>query len=197
MSEEKLALLAQNGDESAMNELLIKYKSVAAKLARSYFLVGGDMEDIVQEGMIGLYKAIITFRENKHASFKTYATVCIRHQIQSAIKKASSEKNMLLSSALPIWEQTADEDDYDSKLEIIIPSALPEPLTKVIASENVQELKQKLKKTLSPMEIKVLNLYLKGYSYNEISEKGDLPKKSIDNALSRIKNKLSFLKKAE
>lgn len=197
MSEEKLALLAQNGDESAMNELLIKYKSVAAKLARSYFLVGGDMEDIVQEGMIGLYKAIITFRENKHASFKTYATVCIRHQIQSAIKKASSEKNMLLSSALPIWEQTADEDDYDSKLEIIIPSALPEPLTKVIASENVQELKQKLKKTLSPMEIKVLNLYLKGYTYNEISEKGDLPKKSIDNALSRIKNKLSFLKKAE
>ncbi len=197
MSEEKLALLAQNGDESAMNELLIKYKSVAAKLARSYFLVGGDMEDIVQEGMIGLYKAIITFRENKHASFKTYANVCIRHQIQSAIKKASSEKNMLLSSALPIWEQTADEDDYDSKLEIIIPSALPEPLTKVIASENVQELKQKLKKTLSPMEIKVLNLYLKGYTYNEISEKGDLPKKSIDNALSRIKNKLSFLKKAE
>ena len=197
MSEEKLALLAQNGDESAMNELLIKYKSVAAKLARSYFLVGGDMEDIVQEGMIGLYKAIITFRENKHASFKTYATVCIRHQIQSAIKKASSEKNMLLSSALPIWEQTADEDDYDSKLEIIIPSALPEPLTKVIASENVQELKQKLKKTLSPMEIKGLNLYLKGYTYNEISEKGDLPKKSIDNALSRIKNKLSFLKKAE
>ena len=197
MSEEKLALLAQNGDESAMNELLIKYKSVAAKLARSYFLVGGDMEDIVQEGMIGLYKAIITFRENKHASLKTYANVCIRHQIQSAIKKASSEKNMLLSSALPIWEQTADEDDYDSKLEIIIPSALPEPLTKVIASENVQELKQKLKKTLSPMEIKVLNLYLKGYTYNEISEKGDLPKKSIDNALSRIKNKLSFLKKAE
>lgn len=197
MTDEILAIKAKDGDENAMNELLTNYKSIVNRIARSYFLVGGDMEDIVQEGMIGLYKAVVSFNPARNASFKTFATVCIKHQIQTAIKIASSEKNKILSSALPIWEQSESEDDYESRIEIIIPSNLPSPDDKVIASENIKELKTKIKKTLSPLEVKVLNLYLKGYNYSEISNLGEISKKSIDNALTRIKNKLTFLKKAE
>lgn len=196
MTDELLAAKAKNGDENAMNELLTKYKNTVNMLARSYFLVGGDMEDIVQEGMIGLYKAICSFSPTKHASFKTFASICIKHQIQNAIRKASSQKNMLLSSALPICEQEDGEDDVE-KSEIILPSSLPSPDDTVIANESIQELKKKINDTLSNLEIKILSLYLKGYSYNEISNIGGYSKKSIDNALSRIKNKLTFLKKAE
>ncbi len=196
MTDELLALKAKNGEEEAMNELLTKYKSTVNMLARSYFLIGGDMEDIVQEGMIGLYKAIRSFNNEKSVSFKTFASVCIKHQIQNAIRKASSQKNMLLSSALPIYEVEDNEDDMD-KNEIILPSQLPSPDDTIVANENMKELKKKINENLSLMEIKILSLYLKGYSYNEISEIGRYSKKSIDNALSRIKNKLNFLKKAE
>ena len=196
MTDELLALKAKNGEEEAMNELLTKYKSTVNMLARSYFLIGGDMEDIVQEGMIGLYKAIRSFNNEKSVSFKTFASVCIKHQIQNAIRKASSQKNMLLSSALPIYEVEDNEDDMD-KNEIILPSSLPSPDDTIVANENMKELKEKINENLSLMEIKILSLYLKGYSYNEISEIGRYSKKSIDNALSRIKNKLNFLKKAE
>ena len=195
--QEELVLKAKNGDENAINELLSQYKNIVNKIARSYFLIGGDMEDIVQEGMIGLYKAIRNFSPQRNASFKTFATICIKHQIQTAIKVASSEKNQVLSNALPIWEKGDLDEDGESHIEIIVPSDIPLPDDKVIARENVKELKNKIKKTLSPMEVKVLSLYLKGYNYNEISSLGEMSKKSIDNALTRIKSKLSFLKKAE
>lgn len=195
--QEELVLKAKNGDENAINELLSQYKNIVNKIARSYFLIGGDMEDIVQEGMIGLYKAIRNFSPQRNASFKTFATICIKHQIQTAIKVASSEKNQVLSNALPIWDKGDLDEDGESHIEIIVPSDIPLPDDKVIARENVKELKNKIKKTLSPMEVKVLSLYLKGYNYNEISSLGEMSKKSIDNALTRIKSKLSFLKKAE
>lgn len=197
MTEEELVMKAKAGDENAINELLSQYKNTVNKIARSYFLVGGDMEDIVQEGMIGLYKAVRNYSPSRSASFKTFANVCIKHQIQTAIKIASSEKNQILSNALPIWDKGDLDDDGENHIEIIVPSSLPSPDDKVIASENIQELKDKIKNTLSPMEVKVLSLYLKGYNYNEISALGDMSKKSIDNALTRIKSKLSFLKKAE
>lgn len=192
MTDEEISLKAQQGDDSAVNELLSKYKSLVNKIARSYFLTGGDMEDIVQEGMIGLYKAVKHFNTLKNASFKTYASTCIKHQIQTAIRNASSEKNKILSTALPIFDQTVNEDDEE--IEVLFPSSIPSPDDKLIAKEHIEEIKEKIYKTLSPLEIKVLSLYLKGYSYNEIAEMGNISKKSIDNALSRIKNKLSFLK---
>lgn len=195
MEDEALVLLARNGDDEAMNTLLERYKNIVNKIARSYFLIGGDMEDLMQEGMIGLYKAIRGYASDKNASFKTFSIVCIKHQIQSAIKKASSEKNKILSTAMPIWEQGDADDDYENKIEIILPSTMPSPADKVIASENMQELKAKIKKSLSSMEVKILALYLKGYNYSEISKLGGYSKKSIDNALTRIKNKLTFLKK--
>ena len=193
MNDEKLIELAQNGDGNAVNTLLIKYKSLASKIARSYFLTGGDIEDIIQEGMIGLYKAIMHFSKNKNASFTTFASICIKNQIQSAIKIASSDKNKALSSAMPITEQV-DDDDEDGKIEIIIPSLSPSPDDEVIAKERLKEIATIIKSTLSDMEYKVLCLYLKGFNYDEISKASGLNKKSIDNALTRIKNKLSFLK---
>lgn len=192
MTEENLISLAQQGNGEAVNELLSKYKSIVNKISRSYFLIGGDMEDIVQEGMIGLYKAIVNFNSEKHASFKTFARTCIKHQIQSAVKTATSSKNMVLSSALSIAEQVNFEDDEE--IEILLPSSLPLPDDKVLEHERMSELQKSIRKALSPLENKILSLYLKGYSYKEIAEIGGLTKKSIDNGLSRIKNKLAFLK---
>lgn len=193
MTDEELSLKAQEGDESSIDILLSKYKSLVNKIARSYFLTGGDIEDIAQEGMIGLYKAIIHFNQQKNASFKTFASTCIKHQIQSAIRIASSEKNKVLSSAIPLIDQTDNDEDEELK-ELPIPSDLPSPDDKLIEKEKLQEIKQKIYQKLTPLELKVLSLYLKGYSYNEISQIENINKKSIDNALSRIKTKLSFLK---
>jgi len=150
------------------------------------------MEDIVQEGMIGLYKSITHFDNQKNASFKTFATTCIKHQIQSAVRIASSEKNKLLSQALPIAEDHNEEDDEE--IELLIPSSLPSPDDEVLKNEKRFEIYSIINQNLSDMEKKILALYLKGYSYNEISEIANLSKKSIDNGLSRIKNKLSNLK---
>ena len=192
MTDEELVLKAQKNDEASVNLLLTRYKHLVNKIARSYFLADGDSEDILQEGMIGLYKAIINFDPKKNVSFKTFASTCIRHQLQSAIKVSSSEKNKILSSAISISDSPLDEEDGD--LEIFIPSSLPSPDDKVLEKERFKEIKDKIIDTLSALELKVLSLYLKGYSYQEISSLGGLSKKSIDNALTRIKNKLAFLK---
>lgn len=192
LTDEELSPLAQNGDENAVNTLLKKYKSLVNQIARSYFLTGGDMEDIVQEGMIGLYKAVMNYKAGKSASFKTFASTCIKHQVQSAVRVASSEKNRILSTALPIIDQLNSEDE-DEK-EIIFPSDLPSPDETLIEKERLNEIVKKIKDVLSEMELKVLVLYLKGYSYNEIANIENISKKSIDNALSRIKNKLAFLR---
>ena len=193
MSDEELALKAKNGDANAMNKLLGKYKTMVGRLCRSYFLLGGDIEDLNQEGMIGLYKAIQGYNQNKNVKFKTFANVCIKHQLLSAIKIASSQKNMVLSSAIPIAEEADDEDE--GVFEIILPSSLPQPDDSVIEEESKLELQAKMLSALSPLEIKVLSLYLKGFSYKEIAQKAQISTKSIDNALSRIKKKLTFIKK--
>ena len=195
MTDEELSLKAQNGDENALNELLQRYKSLVNKISRSYFLLGGEIEDIVQEGLIGLYKAGINFSPAKNASFKTFSATCIKHQIQTAVKMASSERNKVLSSALPIVEKVSQEEDDEELSEIILPSALPSPADHVLEKEHFGEIKKSILNTLSPLEFKIFALYLKGYSYNEISNFAGISKKSIDNGLSRIKNKLAFLKK--
>ena len=194
MTDEELVLFAQQGNSESLNTLLTKYKSLVNKIARSYFFIGGDIEDITQEGMIGLYKAIINYKDDKKASFKTFASTCIKNQIQNAIRVASSEKNKILSDALPITEENKDEED---EAEIILPSSLPLPDFTVLEKENMKEILSQIKLTLSALEYKVLILYLKGYSYNEISDSMNISKKSIDNALTRIKSKLAFLKNKE
>ena len=184
---------AQQGDENAVNELLKKYKNLVNKLSRSYFLIGGDIEDIVQEGMIGLYHAILHFSPDKKVTFKNFAGICIKHQIQNAIKVASSEKNKVLSSALSITDEVLSEEEED-KIELELPSDLPSPYDTILEKEKIVEMKSLVQKVLSPLERKILSLYLGGYNYSEIAAMANISKKSVDNGLSRIKNKLAFLK---
>lgn len=184
---------AQNGDEFSVEKLLYEYKPLVNKIARSYFLTGGDIEDLVQEGMIGLFKAIKNYQNDKNTSFKTYATTCIKNQIQTAVRIASSEKNMILSTALPIDQQDFF-DEEDDEIEIVIPSPLPKPDEKIENQEIFKNTAKKIISTLSKLELKILIFYLKGYNYSEIASQNQISKKSVDNALSRIKNKLLFLK---
>ncbi len=193
MTDEELSIKAQNGDEDAVNHLLTNYKSLVNKIARSYFLTGGDMEDLVQEGMIGLFKAIKNFQDDKNTSFKTFATTCIKNQIQTAVRVASSEKNMVLSTALPIEQQDPFDED-DDEIEIVFPSPLPKPDEKIENQEMFKNTAKKIISVLSKLELKILISYLKGYNYSEIASQNQISKKSVDNALSRIKNKLLFLK---
>ena len=189
MTDEELASLAKAGDSKAELELFNKYRNVINKFSRGYFLIGGDVEDLIQEGMIGLYKAIKNYSPDKDASFATFASLCIRRQIQSAIRNASTQKNKLLSSAVPITDE--DDDDYG----VFSITSGDRPDEALINRQTNQEIFTGLKKLLSSLEFDVLKHYLAGLSYEQISQKTNLSKKSIDNALSRIKNKLSSIKK--
>lgn len=191
--EKELIEKAQHGEAQAMEKLLSLYKPLVNKIARSYFLTGGDIEDLVQEGMIGLYKAIKNYNTEKNASFKTFANTCIKNQIQSAVRVASSEKNMVLSTALPI-ESSQPLDEEDDEIEIVLPSPEPLPDENVENKENFKTITKQIVSSLSNLELKILISYLKGFNYSEIASANNISKKSVDNALSRIKNKLSFLK---
>ena len=175
---EELIEKAQNGDENAIEKLLSSYKPLVNKIARSYFLTGGDIEDLVQEGMIGLYKAIKTFKKGKTASFMTYAGTCIKNQIQSAVRVASSEKNMVLSTALPI-ERNDSFDDEEEEIEIVLPSPLPKPDEKIENKENFENITKQIVKSLSQLELKILISYLKGYNYSEIAQQNNISKKVL------------------
>ena len=192
MTDENLALKAQEHDYESEIELFTRYKNNINRISRSFFLVGGDTEDLIQEGMIGLYKAIKHYSIDKQASFSTFANLCIKRQIQSAVKMATAHKNKILSTAIPIAEEDTSEDD--EHLGLVIPSSAPTPDDSLISQETINEIKLQIKEKLSVLELKILSQYLAGKSYNEISEKLGLNKKSVDNALSRIKSKLSFLK---
>lgn len=188
LNDEELALQAKLGDEKAENILLEQYKSLVVKIARSYFILGGEMEDIVQEGMIGLYKAIKGYDNKKNASFKTFATMCIKHQIQSAIKTANAKKNAPLSNSVSLQSFSENSDDEDFLPVNLIFQISPDE--KIINREEYKTLLENIKKMLSNKEMQVLKLYLKGYTYKEISNILKISEKSIDNSLSRIKSKL-------
>ncbi len=191
LSDEELVYKAKLGDENAENELLELYKGLVVKLARSYFILGGEMEDIVQEGMIGLYKAIKGYDKKKNASFKTFATMCIKHQIQSAIKVANAKKNSPLSNSVSLQSFSENSDDDDFLPANLIFQVSPDE--KIINKERYKNLLEEIRKMLSEKEMKVLRLYLKGYTYKEIGKILKMPYKSIDNSLSRIKTKLRSL----
>ena len=194
MTDESLAFKAQENDYESEIELFSRYKNIINKISRSFFLVGGDTEDLIQEGMIGLYKAIKYYSNDKNASFSTFASLCIKRQIQNAIKHAGSKKNMTLSSALPLAEVLNIDEDGDTGIGLVLPSRELTPDAEMISQENMKEIKKQIQKNLSALELKILSQYLAGKNYSEIAEKLEINKKSVDNALSRIKSKLSFLK---
>ncbi len=189
ITDEELLIKIKEGNEQAENTLLTRYKDLVVKISRGYFIVGGDLEDLIQEGMIGLYKAVKNYNPSKDASFKTFAIICIKHQIQTAIKSAQANKNKPLSSAVSLQSFTnSNNESLDFlPMELVFETT---PAEKIIDKENYLHLKQDIKASLSEMEFKVLQLYLKGYSYKEISHTLNLSSKSIDNCLSRIKTKL-------
>lgn len=188
LTDEELISQVKSGKSNAESVLLERYKDLVVKIARSYFIVGGEMEDIVQEGMIGLYKAIKRYDDKKNASFKTFAITCIKHQIQSAIKRANTKKNAPLSNSVSLQSFSDNSDEEDFLPVSLIFQVSPDE--KVIDKEEYSRLVEQLKKSLSEKELKVLALYLKGYSYKEISKILNITNKSIDNSLSRIKAKL-------
>ena len=167
---------------------------MVSSVARSYFLLGSELDDLIQEGMIGLYKACQSYSE-KNASFKTFAYICIKRQIQSAVKHANRQKNKILNNYVSLDAQGGYKTgDGEEEALLILPSSNLSPDDEMIEKENLEEILNKIKSALSPLELKVLTLYLKGNSYQTISKMVGKNYKSVDNSLHRIKNKLEFLK---
>lgn len=198
MLDEEVVELARNSDELALEYLINKYKNFVRAKARSYFLIGADREDIIQEGMIGLYKAIRDFKPDKLASFRAFAELCITRQIITAIKTATRQKHMPLNSYVSLNKPIYDEESDRTLLDILSGVRVSDPEELVINRENFVDIESKMGEFLSDLEWKVLMFYLEGKSYQEIAEGLDRHVKSIDNALQRVKRKLErYLEKRE
>lgn len=197
-NEQELIVSAQSGDGEAMAELLERYKSMVRALSRPLFLIDGDQDDLIQEGMIGLYKAIQTYKAERNTTFETFANLCIRSQLHTAIKASNRKKNIPLNSYVPIdRNQDAVDSESDRVLAVDASFAIRQksPEDIVIGQENAQNTQRRLFSRLSKMETQVLDLFLKGQTYQEIAQELDKSPKAIDNALQRIKSKLSKLQR--
>lgn len=189
-SEEEVVEIARLGDSRAQEFLIKKYKNFVRAKARSYFLIGADKEDIIQEGMIGLFKAIRDYRPDRISSFKAFAELCITRQIITAIKTATRQKHIPLNSYVSLNKPIYDEDSERTLLDVLAGKKTTDPEQLVISKEEVTNIETKIGEILSDFEWKVLSYYLQGKSYQEISEDLDRHVKSIDNALQRVKRKL-------
>ncbi|WP_442778094.1 RNA polymerase sporulation sigma factor SigH [Bacillus sp. m3-13] len=190
MEDEQMVELVHLGDSEALDYLINKYKNFVRAKARSYFLIGADREDIVQEGMIGLYKAIRDFKEDKLTSFKAFAELCITRQIITAIKTATRQKHIPLNSYVSLDKPIYDEESDRTLMDVISGAKVMDPEELIINQEEFDDIEVKMGELLSDLERKVLALYLDGRSYQEISEDLNRHVKSIDNALQRVKRKL-------
>ncbi|MNH87890.1 RNA polymerase sigma-H factor [compost metagenome] len=190
ISDEEIVEIFRGGDSGALEHLINKYRNFVRAKARSYFLIGADREDIVQEGMIGLYKAIRDFKGDKLSSFKAFAELCITRQIITAIKTATRQKHIPLNSYVSLDKPIYDEDSDRTLMDVICGTQVLDPEELIINQEEFIGLEDKMAEILSDLERKVLMLYLDGRSYQEIAEDLKRHVKSIDNALQRVKRKL-------
>ena len=190
LTDEELVSFAQNGNEQTMEILIKRCKNIVLGLSRSYFLSGGDTEDIIQEGMIGLYKAIRDFKNDKQSSFRAFAELCVTRQIITAIKTATRQKHIPLNSYVSLNKPIYEEDSDRTLLDIISGVKVANPEDMVISREEFDDIENRMNDILSDLEWKVLMSYLDGKSYQEIAEDLDRHIKSIDNALQRVKRKL-------
>jgi len=190
----ELALIAaaRNGDERAMDELIRRYHGFVRLKASSYFLAGGDSSDLIQEGLVGLFKAVRDFRSDKETSFRSFAELCITRQIITAIKTATRFKHAPLNTYVSFSHTPAGQDlDADCTLGDALPGpAVDDPATCVISSDELQSLLECLGSTLSPLESQVLTFYLEGRSYEAIGDLIGCDPKTVDNALQRVKRKV-------
>lgn len=189
--DEDLVELARTGEDRAIDVLLNRYRSFARVKARTYFLAGGDREDIVQEGMIGLYKAIRDYRSDRSSAFRGFADLCITRQMITAIKSATRQKHAPLNSYVSLNRSLADDEVESAPFEeTIVGSEISDPAELVVSAEALERIRSSMGEVLSSLEIDVLRLYMDGKTYLEIADILGRHVKSIDNALQRIKKKL-------
>jgi RNA polymerase sporulation-specific sigma factor len=190
-SDEQLVAMAREGDDEALGALLDRYRGFARSKARSYFLVGADREDVVQEGMIGLYKAIRDYNPDRQSTFRGFAELCVSRQIITAIKTATRQKHGPLNNYVSFHRPVLADDEGERCLADVLPSIqISDPAELVVSAERIRALQEHFDEALSDLEAEVLALYVDGKSYQEIAEMLQRHVKSIDNALQRIKRKL-------
>ncbi len=190
MMDEDVVEMALNGDSYALEHLLNKYKNFVKAKARSYFLIGADREDIIQEGMIGLYKAVRDFRPGKLSSFRAFAELCITRQIITAIKTATRQKHIPLNSYVSLNRPIYDEESDRTLMDVISGAKVTDPEELIIRQEEFSNIEEVIEELLSDLELEVLTSYLEGKTYQEIAAELDRHVKSIDNALQRVKRKV-------
>ncbi len=190
MVDEDLVEVARGGSHKALDYLMLKYKNFVRAKARSYFLVGADREDIIQEGMIGLYKAVRDFKPDKLSSFKVFAELCIQRQIITAIKTATRQKHIPLNSYVSLNKPIYDKDSDRTLMDVLAGSRISDPEQLIISREEFYQIERRMGEMLSDLEWQVLMAYLDGQSYQEIAKEIGRHVKSVDNALQRVKRKL-------
>ncbi len=188
--EELIAEIKNNDNASALEYLIHRYRSFVRAKARSYFLIGADREDIIQEGMIGFYKAVRDFKSDKLSSFHAFAELCVTRQIITAIKTATRQKHIPLNSYISLNKPIYDEDSDRTLMDVISSVKVADPEELVISREEFLAIERKMEEILSELEWQVLMAYLDGKSYQEIAISLNRHVKSIDNALQRVKRKL-------
>lgn len=192
IEDEELINQVKNGDKNALEYLISKYKEMVESKVNKYFIIGAEKEDIVQEGLIGLYKAIKDYKVDKQNSFKSFANLCIERQLITAIKSSNRQKHMPLNSYLslnmPVYNNE-DENNETELLEIFNSNVVEDPLDTITKREYYSDVESVIDTSLSSFEKKVLNRYVQGESYVQIAEKLDAPVKSVDNAIQRIRKK--------
>ena len=188
--ENKIVLKAKNGDKISQEYIIKKYINFVKIKSNPYYLVGADKDDIIQEGLIGLYKAIRDFDESKTNSFRCFAEICITRQIITAIKTATRKKHTPLNSYVSLNKPVYDEESERTLIDIIATNISSDPEELIISKEELKRIQNKMDKVLSDLELKVLEMYLNGRSYQYIANRLDRDVKSIDNALQRVKRKL-------
>jgi len=191
-TDEELVARYHAGHEAAVEALLNRYRNFARLKARSYFLAGADKDDIVQEGMIGLYKAIRDYSPDRQASFRAFAELCITRQIITAVKTATRQKHAPLNTYVSLSKPIAGEDDPDWSLHDVLEAQIPDPAELVISHDELRSMKLAFAEILSDFETEVLHMYVEGKSYQEIAGYLNRQVKSIDNAIQRIKRKVEL-----
>ncbi len=189
MSDEELISLIKGGNEQALNFLLNRYQELVHMKVGKYFIVGAEKEDIIQEGMIGLFKAIKSFDAQKQNSFKTFANLCVERQLITAIKTSNRQKHIPLNSYLSLNATAYDDDDDTQMLDTFNSNTIEDPLDMITKKEYYNNVEIAIDKALSGFEKQVLKKYMQGDSYVKIAEDLDTPVKSIDNAIQRIRKK--------
>jgi RNA polymerase sporulation-specific sigma factor len=195
LTDDELVERHRAGDAAALDVLLVRYRRFARAKARGYFIVGGDADDIEQEGMIGLYKAVRDFRPDRQSSFRAFAELCITRQVITAIKTATRQKHQPLNRYVSISGGPRGGDgDHESTVEhLLCDHHVADPADEVVSKERLDDLHSSMSRLLSSLEVEVLGLYVEGKSYQEIGEHLGRHVKSIDNALQRIKKKVEGL----